>query len=207
MKYIKKYESKEEKEALSTVNLAKYLEYLSKKRHETINIDIVKKLIEDGADVNVHDKVNNYGSLLCMAATIGSLETVKLLVKKHARLNDTNSIGATAMYAAAHTGYFDIVKYLVEKGADFDIPNDSKVSPLASAAFTKHIDIAIYLLKKGAKVDNFFNINSKNTDYNFQKEFIKLYPTEFINNVKDNFINNKIKKEFAHLFNAHKYNL
>jgi len=171
-----------------------------------INVVKIKKLINDGANIDSHDDKNTYGSILCMIVDLNNLPLVKFLIKKGAKLDERNSIGSTPLYYAAAEGYYDIVKCLIENGADINIPNDSRITPLMASAYKSYWDIATLLLNKGAEINGFFGMNYKK-DYNFQKLLIQLYPTEFIDNTPPQNIHEGIKKEFPYLFAGINYNL
>ena len=65
--------------------------------------DIVKLLIEAGANVNVTNK--NGSTPLHIAADHGHTEIVKLLIEKEANVNMANKYGLTPLYFAAQNGH------------------------------------------------------------------------------------------------------
>jgi ankyrin repeat protein len=80
-------------------------------------IDIVKLLIETGADINAKN-YNGYESTPLMYALVAEhLEVVKLLIKAGANVNAKNIWGETALFLASRKGYEDIIKILIEVGA------------------------------------------------------------------------------------------
>jgi ankyrin repeat protein len=89
------------------------LAYAIKKK----NIDIVKYLLNKGANVNA--KSNEEGFTPLMTATVlGSAEIVKLLLAtKHIDINAKDKDGLTAMMYAKKTGYFEIASLLKRTGA------------------------------------------------------------------------------------------
>lgn len=73
------------------------------------NIEIVKILVEYGADVNL--KNNNYTP--CMSATfVGNLEIIKLLVEYGGNCDLITTRGHSAFQLACKRGHKEIVKYL-----------------------------------------------------------------------------------------------
>ena len=74
--------------------------------------DIVKMLIEAGADVNSEGR-----SALLQAAREGRVDVVKMLIEAGADLNSKDKDGRTALSRAAGTGHADIVKMLEDNGA------------------------------------------------------------------------------------------
>ena len=77
---------------------------------------IVEFLIDKGANVNFIHK-DNQNTPLIMAAFMGKLNTVKLLVEKGgANMNHLNHFGQSAIYSAAVYDHSQIVEYLFHKG-------------------------------------------------------------------------------------------
>jgi ankyrin repeat protein len=117
------------------------------------NIDIVKLLLEHGADVNGTE--SKYGSApLHFAAQKGYLDVVKLLLDYGADINQLNDQGTTPLHFAAEGGNIDIVKLLLEEGAeDINDTNDHGNTPLNFAAINGHIDVVKLLVESGANVN------------------------------------------------------
>lgn len=80
----------------------------------TKNIELVKLLLEHGADVNQagYDNI----APLYYAASINQLDIVKLLLSRGAHIDRAVTDGATALGIAALNGYVDIVKELILQG-------------------------------------------------------------------------------------------
>ena len=79
--------------------------------------DVVKLLIEAGADVNKKDKKNRY-TVLMVASSAGHTEVAKLLIEAGANVNAQDKGGNTALLDASWRGETEIVKLLIEGGAD-----------------------------------------------------------------------------------------
>jgi hypothetical protein len=76
------------------------------------NIEIVKLLLDKGADVNLTDKYGN--TPLHLAASDGHIEIVKLLLEKGSDVNSKRrNDGTTPLYWAALNGHIEIVKLLL----------------------------------------------------------------------------------------------
>ena len=78
-------------------------------------IEEVKKLIKEGADVNVVDK--NGATALHKASYWDHSEIVKMLIEAGANVNVVNKYGITALHLASLLGHSEIVKILKEAGA------------------------------------------------------------------------------------------
>jgi ankyrin repeat protein len=77
------------------------------------NLDVVKYLVEKGADVKA---ANNYGNTpLHLAADNCNLDIVKYLLEKGADVKAANKVGNTPLHLARaswHRVHWDVVKYL-----------------------------------------------------------------------------------------------
>lgn len=87
---------------------------------EIDNIDVVRLLIDRGADVNA-----KHGSILWIAARYGELEVIKLLLSHKA---DPNA--ALALHAAALSGNLEIIQILLANGADPTLKDNNDKTPL-----------------------------------------------------------------------------
>ena len=87
------------------------------------NFELVKFLIEKGADVNLTDNVYSY-SPLHVACSHGDINIVKYLVDKGSKINFQDKEGQSPVAAAIMYEYLDIVKYLVDNGADLLLQNE-----------------------------------------------------------------------------------
>eukprot|EP00944_MAST-04C_sp_MAST-4C-sp1_P012559 g12559.t1 len=110
--------------------------------------DIVKLLLEQGADPN---KKNKYGiTPLHQAAREGHTEVCKLLLEKGADPNKAKNNGSTPLHWAAYDGHTEVAKLLLDKGADPNIANKWGLTPLHYAADKGHTEVVKLLLEKGA---------------------------------------------------------
>ncbi|MEP6791356.1 MAG: ankyrin repeat domain-containing protein [Ramlibacter sp.] len=81
-------------------------------------LDLVKKLIERGADVN-----KTGWTPLHYASTNGHLEVINLLLENHAYIDAESPNGTTPLMMAAQYGPATAVKLLLEAGADPALKN------------------------------------------------------------------------------------
>ncbi|MDR1695246.1 MAG: ankyrin repeat domain-containing protein [Endomicrobium sp.] len=122
--------------------------------------DIIKFLLEKGADVNKSD-INDYGFVPLIHSVISfggneqtGLEIVKLLTDHGADVNKTDKKSGTPPLVwaiAAHRGNaLDIIKILVDNGADINFKDKNGMTPLLYAAKSSSFEICKYLIGKGA---------------------------------------------------------
>ena len=115
------------------------------------HIDIVKYLVEQGADLNAQDE--DGWTVLMWAAQRGHIDIVRYLVEQGAEVNLQYKDGYTALMQAVREGHTSIVRYLVEHGADLSVQDRMGGTALMQAAQRGHIDIVRYLVEQGAKVN------------------------------------------------------
>ena len=114
----------------------------NKSLFEAVNkgdIEQVKRLIADGADVNATEDLGQVRwTPLIAAASGGNAQVVKVLLENGAKVDATDSHGYTPLYYALWTDGNDseeIVRALIASGADVNkrSPSDKRYPPLAFA--------------------------------------------------------------------------
>jgi len=110
-------------------------------------IEIVKYLVENGADIHTEDDFS-----IILASENGHLEVVKYLVENGANIHIHNN---EILRKESKYGHLEIVKCLVENGANVNACNDEA---LRWASYYGYFEIVKYLVKKGA------NIHSNNNE-------------------------------------------
>lgn len=103
---------------------------INEKNEELINnvklndINKVRLLIEHvGANMDTKDARGN--TLIALAASLGHVKIVNLLLDMGVNPDVKNNTGETALMLAAGNGYNNVVKRLIEGGAKKDIRNDA----------------------------------------------------------------------------------
>jgi ankyrin repeat protein len=109
-------------------------------------LDIVKELLEKGADVNLKDKYGH--TALIRAAYNGRLDIVKALLEKGADVNLKDNFGHTTLIWAARKDRLDIVKALLEKGVNVNLEDSYGCTALKWAARNGHLTVIEELIKK-----------------------------------------------------------
>jgi len=103
------------------------------------NENIVRWLIENGADVNKENKDGN--TSLIEACYYGNDNIIKLLIENGADVNKENKYNNTPLIKACEKGYENIVRLLIENGADVNKENKHGDTPLI-----KHVIMEMIIL-------------------------------------------------------------
>ena len=122
------------------------------------NIELVRKLIAEGADVNAKNERNMTPLEWGLFRSSLTKEVAELLTEKGANLNVQDEDGWSPLYGAIYVGTDkDILKLLVSRGADVNLATKKGETPLHSAVEMGDIDIVKLLVDKGAD----FNVKNQ----------------------------------------------
>jgi ankyrin repeat protein len=116
------------------------------------NFDVIKMLIELGADVNGGD----YGASenpLMHAARHGHLEIAQYLLENGADIEARSYEGNTPLLFAAWEGQLEMIQFLIKKGADINSTNDMNWNALMQACLQGFYSLAKILVEKGSDVN------------------------------------------------------
>ena len=91
------------------------------------NLQVVKLLIQNGADVNVNSTM---GTPLMAAVVKGNFEIVKILLKNKAQVNQPDNNGTIPIMYAAMFKNYDICKLLIKQDANPDTKDNQNKSAL-----------------------------------------------------------------------------
>lgn len=122
------------------------------------NILAVKFLVEEGADMEIHEKENGNTALMA-AIELRYVEITDYLIQKGADINAVNNNGDTVIHFATIRGNLAIVKYAYEHGGDIDQKNKVGNCAIIFAVVNNYQNIVEYLLEQNAEIDV---INSQN---------------------------------------------
>lgn len=144
------------------------------------NLDGVKYLLENGANINAIDSVGDT-ALIC-AVSMGHFKVVKYLVENGADIEKRDNKKKTALRLALDRGQLKIAECLIKKGADINTKDNSGDTALIWASKARNTkmrntDVVEYLIKNKA------DVNEKNDNgltalmyasYNLHLEIVKL---------------------------------
>ncbi|XP_017839877.1 protein fem-1 homolog B isoform X2 [Drosophila busckii] len=122
------------------------------------NVTFVKTLLSH-YDVDLERECNVifdglvvYGATaLWVAAGMGHLQIVKLLVQAGASINHNTKAQSSPLRAACYEGRLDIVQFLIEHGADVNATNCFKNDSLMISAYKGHYLVVNELLQNGSR--------------------------------------------------------
>lgn len=119
--------------------------------------ELVRKLIDLGADVNLPAELTGFTPLM---ASLHNIAITELLIEKGADIEAKDDDGINALVYAASFNNEEMVKFLLEKGADAntvcEIKNehtDISPTPLMNAAYKGNTNIINMLLENGADIN------------------------------------------------------
>jgi uncharacterized protein len=92
-----------------------------------------------------------HGPLLKIAAELGYLEIVDLLLDRGADIEATDDLGQRALLSVARFGRTEVVRRLLDRGADINAVDWSGQSALSNSAVEGHSDAFDLLLSRGAR--------------------------------------------------------
>jgi ankyrin repeat protein len=112
----------------------------------------VERALALGVSVHARDDLGR-SALLLAVRDAGSLELVRFLHERGARVDEPDAAGRTPLSFAAGKGRLEIARYLVEQGAEPDRADEQGRTPLFHAVFGGHGDLVGFLLAQGVRVD------------------------------------------------------
>jgi len=119
-------------------------------RLEMNDLSQVRDWLNAGLDPDFF--ADHIGTGLMVAAWLGDLKMMELLVSRGADVNKANALGETALMHAAWRGNRDAVQWLIGKGARVN-SEPMHWSALHYAVFADHWEVANLLLQNGADIN------------------------------------------------------
>lgn len=93
-------------------------------------IEVIKILLENGADINTRYKKYGNRTALIHASELGILPAVKFLFESGADIRLKDQYEASALHRAALYGHYEVVKFLLENGAEVSSRTEDGETPL-----------------------------------------------------------------------------
>ncbi len=120
------------------------------------NLEIVKMLVEAGADVNAGDNEND--TPLHISAMDTSKAAISYYLLEHgASVNYEDQFKTTPFHFAAIGGDIALISLMLDKGANVNAANANRITPLCYAAGRRHPEAVRLLLSKGADINHIKN--------------------------------------------------
>ena len=119
------------------------------------HIDIVRMLLDAGADLNLGNETPLY-----IAAGNGHIDIIQILIDAGADLNSVNHLNQTPLYFAIYNNQVPIASLLITEGADVNLGNYESNTPLHFATRRNNIDLVRQLICAGADA-NIRNVNNE----------------------------------------------
>lgn len=109
------------------------------------NIKRVKKLLDDGVDINYQNNETGTSALI-IASSFGDKKLVNLLLSYNADVDLQDCQGTTALSSASFQGNKEVVKLLINANADVNIRDEYGSTALFSASHSDEDEIVKLLL-------------------------------------------------------------
>jgi len=130
------------------------VQYMSEAGGVISHPEIVKRLLERGANVQAQDQNGDNALMLTTNVYRGEPEIVRVLVEKGIKLDAQNKKGTSALMIAAGNGKTDVVNLLLDKGANLNLADVDGRTALDYAISSGEIELAKALFKRAASSKN-----------------------------------------------------
>ncbi|XP_058063001.1 protein fem-1 homolog B isoform X2 [Anopheles bellator] len=118
-----------------------------------ILLTLAQPNLEKEGCVKLHGELTDGVPALWVAAALGRLNIVKLLVQHGAEVDHPTKKGSTPLRAACFDGRLDLIQYLIDHKANVSAVNVYNNTCLMIAAYKNFPDVLEYLLEHGAHVN------------------------------------------------------
>ncbi|KAN0105623.1 Ankyrin repeat-containing domain protein [Russula decolorans] len=112
------------------------------------NMDVLKSLLVQGADINPRNE--SHRTPLNLAAAKGNDHVVRLLIERGAEVDSCDKWGWTPLHAASRFGHLEVSRVLIDHDANVNARQKSNFTPLYLSARHGHVGIVKLLLERGA---------------------------------------------------------
>jgi len=118
---------------------------------ETGRIEIVKYLVQKGANVNAYSGRFGRGTALIYSASTGRLNVMNYLLDNGANINAVTVNNETALFYASAFGHIKAVELLLDRGANKEILNKDNKTALDIARQLNRAEVVSVLSGKAVK--------------------------------------------------------
>lgn len=148
---------------------------VEKNHHErpADNLEIVKFLIQNGADINAQGRY--YGNALQAASQAGYQKLVTTLIQHDANINMQGGYYGSALQAAAQAGHREVVEILIQNGADVNVLGGYYGSALGAATEKGRQGIIETLFENGADMNAQYECKGSDLRAAVQRVATRLY--------------------------------
>jgi len=120
-------------------------------------VEVIEKMLAEREKVNINGKAWDGATAAWMSARYGHVDTIHLLIKKQADLNQPNNRGETPAWIAAQNGHANVIQALAEAKADLNQPNNERATPAHIAAQNGHANVIQALAEAKANLNQPYN--------------------------------------------------
>ena len=117
------------------------------------SMEMVKLLVERGADINAKYRSDEGMTALMYAVFNNNFEAVELLLKHGADINAKDDHGRTPLMLAVNCGQLKMIKLLLDFGANINTPDKEGRTPLIQAAIKNNPKPIELLVEFGADIN------------------------------------------------------
>ena len=118
-------------------------------------IDVVRWLLDHGADADMESQSDLLWTPIMLAAVNGYLEVVRILLEHGVHINAASKHGYTSLSQSTYYGHVETVRLLLHHGADIGTRDENYETPLHAASSPSRLDLKVarLLLEHNAEVD------------------------------------------------------
>jgi len=123
------------------------------------NIELVKRLIEKGANVNFeNDYEESLSTPLTASVNQGNIDIIKLLIKNDVDINTQEEDGSSALHYAVQSGNTNVIKLLIDNNISLNLKDKDGETPIFIAMERGLVKTTNLLIEKGAEI---FSVENK----------------------------------------------
>jgi len=114
-------------------------------------VDVLDLFVTNGL-LDVHAKLVDGATYMHIAASLGSVKTMKWLQEHNVSVNAQQNNGDMPIHLAAGCGYIEVVDWLLKNGANVNSRGFNYKTPMHKAAEVGKVEMMRYLKERGADI-------------------------------------------------------